>query len=347
MSNNTSKDLEKTACEIVSAGKGLLAADESFGTISRRFSAVGIESTPESRRQYRELLFSTPNIESCISAVILFDETIRQSTADGTPFPRYLERRGIIPGIKVDKGAKPLANFPDEKVSEGLDDLRNRLAEYKSLGARFAKWRAVISIGIGLPSGTCINANSHALARYAALCQEAGLVPIVEPEVLMEGDHDLERCEKTTQAMLVTVFDHLYANRIMFEGMLLKPNMVIPGKLYKAGAADADIAQANVRCLRRTVPASVPGIAFLSGGQDPVQATRNLNAINKAGEHPWMLTFSFSRALQDPVLDKWRGKTENKKAAQEIFLHRARCNSAAARGTYEESMEKTQPGFRG
>ncbi|MCC9075208.1 fructose-bisphosphate aldolase class I [Litorilinea aerophila] len=333
-------ELEATARALVAPGKGILAADESTGTIKKRFDTIHLESTPETRRAYRELLFTTDGVEEFISGVILYDETIRQQAQDGTPLPQVLSRRGIIPGIKVDKGAKDLAGFPGEKVTEGLDGLRERLAEYRELGARFAKWRAVIDIGDGIPTRTCIMANAHALARYAALCQEAGLVPIVEPEVLMDGSHDIERCAEVTEATLRAVFGELYEARVYLEGTLLKPNMVIAGKKCPRQASTQEVAEATVRILRRAVPAAVPGIVFLSGGQSPVQATENLNAMNAMGSHPWELSFSYGRALQEPVLQAWRGDPANVAAAQQAFYHRARCNSAARYGKYTPAMEE-------
>ncbi|GIV78352.1 MAG: fructose-bisphosphate aldolase [Litorilinea sp.] len=333
-------ELEATARALVAPGKGILAADESTGTIKKRFDTIHLESTPETRRAYRELLFTTDGVEEFISGVILYDETIRQQAQDGTPLPQVLSRRGIIPGIKVDKGAKDLAGFPGEKVTEGLDGLRERLAEYRDLGARFAKWRAVIDIGDGIPTRTCIMANAHALARYAALCQEAGLVPIVEPEVLMDGSHDIERCAEVTEATLRAVFGELYEARVYLEGTLLKPNMVIAGKKCPRQASTQEVAEATVRILRRAVPAAVPGIVFLSGGQSPVQATENLNAMNAMGSHPWELSFSYGRALQEPVLQAWRGDPANVAAAQQAFYHRARCNSAARYGKYTPAMEE-------
>ncbi len=332
-------ELETIARALVAPGKGILAADESTGTITKRFQAVGVESTPETRRAYRELLFAAPGAESSISGVILYDETIRQRASDGTPFPVLLADRGILPGIKVDTGAKALAGFPGEKITEGLDGLRERLAEYRSLGARFAKWRAVIAIGPGLPSRTCLEANAHALARYAALCQEASLVPIVEPEVLMDGDHSLERCQEVTETMLDEVYRALRAHRVALEGTLPKPNMVLPGKAAAAQASVEEVAAATVATLRRCVPVAVPGIVFLSGGQSERLATEHLNAMNRMGPHPWELSFSYGRALQATALETWRGQRENVGAAQRAFLHRARCNGAARSGQYGPEME--------
>lgn len=332
-------DLASTAQAMVAKGKGILAADESFGTIEKRFKAINLPSTEENRRAYRDMLFTTPGIGAFISGVIMFDETIRQRTSDGTPFPQVLERQGILPGIKVDAGAKALAGYPGEKITEGLDGLRERLAEYRTLGARFTKWRAVITIGEGLPTRFCIDANAHALARFAALSQEAGLVPIVEPEVLMDGDHPIERCEAVTEITLASVFFHLQAHRVSLEGMVLKPNMVISGNRCPRQAGVDEVAQATVRCLKRTVPAAVPGIVFLSGGQTPQQATAHLNAMNALGDLPWELSFSYGRALQDEALKAWGGNPANVAAGQKAFAHRARLVSAARSGTYSPKME--------
>ncbi len=301
----TVKDLETVAEALVAAGKGILAADESTGTIKKRFDSISVESTVETRRAYREMLFTTPDVERFISGVILFDETIRQKAQDGTPLPQVLSRKGIIPGIKVDTGAKELAGFAGERITEGLDGLRARLKEYRELGAKFAKWRAVINIGAGLPTRYCMFANAHALARYAALCQEAGLVPIVEPEVMMTGDHDIQRCEEVTLATLNYVYSELIEHRVVLEGTLLKPNMVLPGQNSAKQASPEEVAAATVRCFRRVVPAAVPGVVFLSGGQSPEQATANLNAMNAMGEQPWELSFSFGRALQQTALKAW------------------------------------------
>jgi len=332
-------DLESTARALLPPGKGILAADESAGTIARRFESIHLVSTEETRRAYRELLFTTPGIEEFISGVILFDETIHQKAQDGTPFPELLTRKGILPGIKVDKGTVELAGFSGEKMTEGLDGLRDRLVHYRELGARFAKWRAVITIGAGIPTPTCIEANAHALARYATLCQEVGLVPIVEPEVLMDGDHTLNRCEGATEATLRSVFSQLREYRTLLEGMLLKPNMILAGKQCPQQATVAEVAEATVRCLRRVVPAAVPGVAFLSGGQSPVRATEHLNAMNALGPHPWEIGFSYARALQEPPLKAWKGEKGNIVAAQQLFAHRARCNSAARLGKYSGQME--------
>lgn len=337
----TKRELESAARSLIAAGKGILAADESAPTIEKRFKTVSVPSTAENRRAYRDLLFTTEGISEFISGVILFDETIRQTSSDGAPFPQVLSRRGILPGIKVDQGAKPLAGFPGEKVTEGLDGLRERLSEYVALGARFAKWRAVIAIGDGLPTAYCLKANAHALARYAALCQEAGLAPIVEPEVLMDGTHTFERCEEVTTATLSLVFSDLVEHRVALEGMLLKPNMVLSGKDCPKQASVDEVARATVRCLRRVVPSAVPGIVFLSGGQTAEQATSHLNAMNAIGGHPWELSFSYGRALQDPVLKAWKGTPANVPAAQAAFHHRARCNGAARTGNYTKDMEKS------
>ena len=333
-------ELEKTARAMVAPGKGILAADESTGTIKKRFDQIKLESTEENRRAYRELLFTAPGAADYISGVILYDETLRQKCADGTPFPAHLAGLGVVPGIKVDAGAKPLAGFPGETVTEGLDGLRERLAEYHGLGARFAKWRAVIDIADGIPSRFAIKANAHALARYAALCQEAGIVPIVEPEVLMDGAHTIERCEEVTSATLQTVFDVLYAHRIHLEGIVLKPNMVIAGKKCSTQADPQQVAEATVRCLRRHVPASVPGIAFLSGGQTEAQATEHLSLMNAIGSMPWELSFSYGRALQASTLKAWGGQAAHVAAAQREFHKRARLNGLARQGAYQPAMEQ-------
>lgn len=331
--------LASTARALVAPGKGILAADESFPTIAKRFKQIGIESNEHNRRAYREMLFTTRGVGEFVSGVILFDETIRQSTAGGTPFTKVLEAEGIIPGIKVDKGAKALARYPGEKITEGLDGLRDRLAEYADLGARFTKWRAVIAIGEGIPTRFCIDANAHALARYAALSQEAGLVPIVEPEVLMDGDHTIERCEEVTETTLKSLYLQLHAHRVSLEGTLLKPNMVLSGRECSTQADVRRVAEATVRCLRNSVPVSVPGIVFLSGGQSAEVATAHLNAMNAMGEHPWQLSFSYGRALQEPALEAWGGKDANVEAGQRMFYHRAKCNSAARYGRYSPQME--------
>jgi fructose-bisphosphate aldolase class I len=333
------KELESTARALVARGKGILAADESSGTIKRRLDSVKVESTEDNRRSYRELLFTTPGIEEFISGVILYDETIRQSAKNEKRFPEVLSSKGILPGIKVDKGPVDLPFFPGEVVTEGLDGLRPRLAEYVKLGAKFAKWRAVITIGNGIPTQGCISANADALARYAALCQEAGLVPIVEPEVLIDGTHTIERCEEVTEATLRTVFAELSNNRVMLEGMLLKPNMVLSGKDCPQQAGVNEVAERTIKCFRRVVPGAVPGIAFLSGGQSAEAATEHLNAMNAMGPHPWEISFSYARALQDPVMKTWRGDPANVAKAQKIFHHRAKCNSAARLGKYSKEME--------
>jgi len=333
-------ELETTARAMVAKGKGILAADESTGTIKKRFDGIKLESTEEARRTYRELLFTTPGAADHISGVIFYDETLRQKTKDGTPFPQYLSKLGIVPGIKVDTGAKPLANFPNETITEGLDGLRERMAEYYQLGARFAKWRAVIDIADGIPSRFAIEANAHALARYAALCQEANIVPIVEPEVLMDGAHSLERCEEVTSETLSTVFAALHSHRIHLEGMILKPNMVISGKKAASRANPQQVAEATVRTLKRYVPGAVPGIAFLSGGQSAAEATEHLNLMNKMGPLPWELTFSYGRALQDEALKAWGGKSENFAAGQKAFFRRAKLNGLARTGSYTAKSEQ-------
>jgi fructose-bisphosphate aldolase class I len=334
-----STDMQTTAKALVAPGKGILAADESFPTIGKRFDPLGISSTEANRQAYRQLLFSTPGAAAFISGVILFDETIRQRADDGTPFPEYLAKQGIIPGIKVDNGSKPLAGAAGEQVTEGLDGLRGRLEEYRGLGARFAKWRAVIDIGNGKPSRYCIEVNAHALGRYAALCQEAGIVPIVEPEVLMDGDHTIERCYDVTLETLHALYDELHRQRIVLEGSLLKPNMVVSGKKCKTQASVDQVAELTVRCLKNTVPPAVPGIVFLSGGQSDQLATAHLDAINRLGPLPWEVSFSYGRALQAPALDAWAGKRDNVARAQKLFYHRARCNGAARSGKYNRSME--------
>ena len=333
-------ELKSVARAIVAKQKGILAADESNPTIKKRFDSIKLESTEEHRRRYRELLFTTEGIERYISGVILFDETLRQSSRDGMPFTKLLSSRGIIPGIKVDKGAKALALYPADKVTEGLDGLRGRLAEYKQLGAKFAKWRAVIQIDEhDVPAAYAIRANAHGLARYAALCQEADIVPIVEPEVLMDGIHGIDRCEAVTSQMLENLFVELDAHRVVFEGILLKPNMVIAGMKCTNQASAQQIAEASVRCLRRYVPAAVPGIVFLSGGQSAEDATAHLNAMNAMGAHPWELSFSYGRALQAPVLAAWEGREGNVAAAQRAFFKRCQLNSFAREGRYNREME--------
>ncbi len=332
-------ELASTAKALVAPGKGILAADESFPTIEKRFKSINLESTEESRRDYREMLFTTNGIGEFISGVILFDETIRQTSSDGRPFAEVLTSQGIIPGIKVDTGAKPLARFPEEKITEGLDGLRARLEEYSHLGARFAKWRAVISIGDNTPTRFCMVANAHALARYAALVQEAGLVPIIEPEVLMDGYHTIDRCEQVTTWVLSNVYTELIEHRVELEGTLLKPNMVLSGKGCPEQAGVTEVAGATVRTLERTVPVAVPGIVFLSGGQSSEVATAHLSAMNSLGRHPWELSFSYGRALQDAALKAWQGQATNVSDAQETFYHRARCNGAARTGSYTPAME--------
>jgi fructose-bisphosphate aldolase class I len=334
------QELERIAQRIVADGKGILAADESTGTIKKRFDSIGIESTEDTRRAYRELLFTTEGAEEFIGGVILFDETIRQKASDGTPFPNLLESKGIVPGIKVDTGAKLLALAEGETVTEGLDGLRERLVEYRALGARFAKWRAVITIGKDLPSEYCLWTNAHALARYAALCQESGLVPIVEPEVLMDGDHSIERSFHVTSHTLHAVFTELRDQRIHPEGILLKPNMILPGYESSEEVSDEEIARQTIQCFRRHVPAAVPGIVFLSGGQSEEEATRRLNAINDIGPHPWKVSFSYGRALQASALKAWGGHEENVEAAQRAYYHRAKMNSLAQTGTYAPELEK-------
>jgi fructose-bisphosphate aldolase class I len=326
---------------MVADDKGLLAMDESNSTCNKRFARLGIPQTVEARRAYRELIMTTPRLGECISGVILYDETIRQRKQDGTPFVKVITDAGIIPGIKVDTGAKEMAGFPGEKITEGLDGLRARLKEYSQMGAHFAKWRAVITVGDGIPSRGCIEANAQALARYAALCQEAGLVPVVEPEVLMDGGHTLERCCQATGEVLRTVFNQLYTQRVMLEGMILKPNMVLPGlSCPRQGDVD-EVADATVRCLLQAVPAAVPGIAFLSGGQSGELASARLNAMNVRfkARLPWALAFSFARAIQQPALEIWQGKEAQVLAAQQALFHRAKCNRAARRGEYNAAME--------
>ena len=331
--------LESVAQAMVAKGKGILAADESMGTIKRRFDSIKIESNENTRRAYREMLFATHSVEEAISGVILFDETIRTAASDGTPFPQLLAKKGIIPGIKVDKGPVDIPGFPGEVVTEGLDGLRVRLKEYKELGAKFAKWRAVITIGEGIPTYTCLQANGHALARYAALCQEAGIVPIVEPEVLLDGNHTIERSQEVTEKTLKVTFSELFLQRVHLEGMILKPSMVVSGKYNPRQAGVEEVAQRTIQCLKCTVPAAVPGIAFLSGGQSAVSATEHLNAMNKLGPHPWQVSFSYARALQDPALKAWKGEAGNVATAQRIFYHRAKMNSAARSGSYTPQME--------
>ena len=334
-------ELNKVAAAMVAPGKGILAADESSATIQKRFDAIGVESTATHRRDYRELLFrSSEAMKNHISGVILYDETIRQTAADGTPLVKLIEQAGALPGIKVDKGTKPLPFCPGEVVTEGLDGLRERLAEYRELGAKFAKWRAVIDIGPGMPSYACIAANAHALARYAALCQDEGIVPIVEPEVLMDGDHDIDRCAEVTEFVLKMTYQELYYQRVKLEGSVLKPNMVLPGKKSSKRASVAEVAEKTVRVLKACVPGAVPGIAFLSGGQSDEEATAHLDAINRIGNLPWKVTFSYGRALQAAPQKAWSGKSENVAAAQRAFSHRAKMNGLATLGQWKADLEK-------
>ena len=334
-------ELETTAKAMVAKGKGILAMDESNGTCNKRFKKAGIAETTDNRRAYRDLLLTAPGLAQYVSGAILYDETIRQQTLSGAPFPNYMAQQGMIPGIKVDTGAKDLAGFPGEKVTEGLDGLRERLAEYQGMGARFAKWRAVITIGPGLPTRGCIDANAHALARYAALCQEAGIVPIVEPEVLIDGDHDIERSYAVHEETLRAVFAALAQQRVHFPGMILKASMVISGLTATNRAGVNDVAAYTLRCLRNTVPPAVAGVAFLSGGQSNEDATAHLNAMNQMAKNaPWPLTFSYARALQQPALDTWKGKPAHVQAAQKLLLQRARLNSMAATGSYSAQMEQ-------
>jgi len=332
-------ELARTAQAMVAKNRGILAADESSGTIKKRFDSIKLDSTEEQRRTYREMLFTAPGAAESISGVILYDETIRQKTKDGKPFPDYLTGLGIVPGIKVDVGAKPLAGFPNETITEGLDGLRERMIEYYKLGARFAKWRAVIDIAKDIPTAYAIEANAHALARYAAICQEQNIVPIVEPEVLMDGDHSIERCEEVTNATLQSVFAQLAAHRIYLEGMVLKPNMIISGKKASNRAAPQQVAEATVRTLKRHVPPAVPGIAFLSGGQSSTDATLHLSLMHKLGPLPWALTFSYGRALQDDALKAWGGVPANFGAGQKAFAKRAKLNGLASTGSYTADME--------
>jgi fructose-bisphosphate aldolase class I len=332
-------ELNRIARGMVASGKGILAADESSGTIKKRFDSIKLDSTEEHRRTYREMLFTAPGAAEWVSGVILYDETIRQKAKDGTPFPQYLTKQGMIPGIKVDMGAKPLAGFTGETITEGLDGLRERLIEYRGLGARFAKWRAVIDIGEGIPTWFAVKANAHALARYAALCQENDIVPIVEPEVLMDGGHSIERCEQVTEEVLATVFRELFEHRVYLEGMVLKPNMVISGKKAANRALPETVAEATVRVLKRHVPPAVPGIAFLSGGQSPTDATLHLSLMNKLAPLPWSLTFSYGRALQDTALKAWGGAAATFTAGQKEFARRAKLNGLASTGRYAADME--------
>jgi fructose-bisphosphate aldolase class I len=335
------KQLRETARAIVAPGKGILAADESTPTIGKRFDSINAESTEDNRRAYREMLFTTEGAADQISGVILFDETIRQSSSAGVPFPKLLADKGIIPGIKVDTGAKVLHGFPGELVTEGLDGLRDRLAEYWDLGARFAKWRAVIDISEpGIPTDFCLDANAHALARYSALCQERSIVPIVEPEVMMDGEHDIDTCYEVTSRALRKTFAQLAAHRVALDGIILKPNMVLSGKKCAQQASVQEVAERTIECFRNTVPAEVPGICFLSGGQSDELATAHLNAMNALGTHPWEISFSYGRALQAPALKAWGGKPENLDAGKAAFAHRAKCNGAARYGKYNDAMEK-------
>ena len=332
--------LAKTAAAMVAKGKGVLAADESAGTCETRFKTISTPCTEESRRAYRGLLFTTAGIEQFVSGVILFDETTRQKTTDGVLFPDYLAKKGILPGIKVDTGAKNLALCPGEKVTEGLDGLRERLAAYFKQGARFAKWRAVITIGDAIPSHTCLYANAHALARYAALCQEASIVPMIEPEVLLDGGHSIERCEEVTEATLRATYAAMAAHNVSIEHLILKTSMVVSGKANARQAGVDEVAERTVRVLKRTVPAAQPGVVFLSGGQADVSATAHLNAMAAMGDLPWPLTFSYSRALQNPALNTWKGQSANVGAAQKAFHHRAKMNGLAARGEWQAGLEK-------
>ena len=336
----STQDLAGTAKAMVASGKGILAADESTGSIEKRLKSVNVESTEENRRAYREMLFTTKGLEEGINGVILFDETLRQKAADGTPFPELLSKKGILPGIKVDTGAKEMALCPGETVTEGLDNLSKRCAEYVKLGAKFAKWRAVITIGADIPSAACVIANAHALARYAAICQAAGLVPIVEPEVLMDGDHTIERCEQVTEWTLRETFAALASQRVVLEHMVLKPSMVISGKSCKKQAGVQEVAARTLQTLKHTVPAAVPGCAFLSGGQSDELATAHLDAMNKIGGAAWALTFSYGRALQHPSLTTWKGSAANVPAAQRALYHRARMNGLASVGQYRTELEK-------
>jgi fructose-bisphosphate aldolase class I len=334
------KTLNSTALGMVAKGRGILAADESTATIGKRFDGIKVENTEEHRRAYRDMLFSAPGMEQYTSGVIFYEETLFQKAADGTPFPQLLAQHGVIPGIKVDKGTKPLAGSPAETITEGLDGLRERLVKYREAGARFAKWRAVITIGAGIPTDYCIATNAHALARYAALCQEQDIVPIVEPEVLMDGDNTIEVCEDVTSRTLRLTFQELQRQRVALEGMILKPNMVVPGKKCPKQADRRVVAEATLRVLKHHVPAAVPGIAFLSGGQSDEDATAHLDEMNKLGGGPWVLSFSYGRALQAAALKAWSGRTENLAAGQRAYLHRAKMNSLAATGQWEQKLEK-------
>ncbi|HWU93894.1 MAG TPA: class I fructose-bisphosphate aldolase [Sphingomicrobium sp.] len=334
-------DLNKVARAMVAPGKGILAADESSGTIKKRFDAIGVESTEDTRRDYREMMFRTAEaMKNHISGVILYDETIWQNAKDGTPLVKVIEQMGAIPGIKVDEGTKPLPFAPNELITVGLDKLADRLAKYYAQGARFAKWRAVIDIGAGIPTANCIKANAHALARYAALCQQAQIVPIVEPEVLMDGDHDIDRCFNVSERVLHAVFNELFEAHVQLEGIVLKPNMVVPGKKSAKKASVQEVAEKTVTLLKLCVPAAVPGIAFLSGGQSDEEATAHLDSMNKIGNLPWALTFSYGRALQAAPQKAWSGKAENVAAGQRAFAHRAKMNSLAALGQWKADLEK-------
>ena len=332
--------LNKVANALVAPGRGILAADESGATIKKRFEAIGVESTENSRRDYRELLFRSAKMADRISGVILYDETLRQAAKDGTPLSKVIEQAGSIPGIKVDKGTKPLPFSPGEVITEGLDGLRERLIEYRGLGAKFCKWRAVLDIGPGIPSFNCVNANAQALARYATLCQEEGLVPIVEPEVLMDGDHDIDRCSEVTEFVLKVVYQELYHARVKLEGTVLKPNMIVPGKKCPKRASVGEVAEKTLKVLKNCVPPAVPGIAFLSGGQSDVEATAHLDAMNRIGDTPWRLSFSYGRALQAAPQKAWSGKAENVTAAQTAFSHRAEMNGLASLGKWSQDLEK-------
>lgn len=334
------KELETTVRLLTASGKGILAADESTGTIGKRFASIGLENVEENRRAYREMLFTTPGIENAISGVIFYEETLGQKTKDGTSFTALLAKKGVVPGIKVDKGTLPLPGSPDEVITQGLDGLSERLKQYKTMGARFAKWRAVITIGNGIPSHYCIRANAHALARYAALCTEVGIVPIVEPEVLMDADNTAERCYEVTCETLHAVFAELMLQRVALEHILLKPNMVVSGKKCPTQASVHQVAEMTLRCFRNHVPAAVPGIVFLSGGQSDEDATAHLDAMNRTGPHPWSLSFSYGRALQAAAIKTWAGKPENWKAGQAAFAHRARLNGAAQLGKYTSEFER-------
>ena len=336
----SASELQTTAQGLVAEGKGILVADESFPTIEKRFKSIQIESSEENRRAYRDMLFGTPEVENYISGVILFDETIHQSDSQGAPFPKALQNKGMIPGIKVDAGAKDLALFPGEKVTEGLDGLRGRLEGYYKLGARFTKWRAVIGIGADIPTDFCIDANAHALARFAALSQEQGLVPIVEPEVLMDGDHDIDRCADATERTLTSLFGELERHKVSLPGTLLKTNMVLSGKDAGDQAGVEEVAKRTVELLTKTVPSDIPGIVFLSGGQTDELATAHLNAMNQLGDHPWELSFSYGRALQAPSLKAWKGEASNVEAGRQALLHRAKLNGAARSGKYSPDMEQ-------